>query len=136
MPVSWAHDLAGQRTIVTLTDPYSFQEWEETVAAMIAARACEPRGHFLVDRRQSAPPTTEFVRRMSETFVEHVVTIGRARVAVVVDSEAGFGMARMSQLLAEAQTPAVTIRAFRSYTEAERWLGTGAASASVEPSDR
>jgi hypothetical protein len=119
MPVSWAPGPAGHCTIVTLTDPYSFLEWEKALAGMMAARACEPRGCFLVDRRQAAPPTTEFV---------HVATIGQVRVAVVVDSDASFGMARMSQLLAEAQTPGITIRAFRSYAEAERWLGTGGAS--------
>jgi hypothetical protein len=66
---------------------------------------------------------------MSESFAEHVAIVGQARVAVVVDNEAGFGMARMSQLLAEAQTPGITIRVFRNYEDGARWLGTGGTSA-------
>jgi hypothetical protein len=127
MPVSWRVEPAARRTLVTLSDPYSFPEWEETLAAMIDAGACEPWRAFLVDRRDAAAPTTDFVRRMADAFGRHAQKIGSARVAIVVSNDVNFGMARMTQMLAEAQTPFITIRAFRKFEEAERWLGQGTA---------
>jgi hypothetical protein len=127
MPISWEVEPTAGRTVVTLADPYTFQDWEQTISAMLAARACEPWHRFLVDRRHSTPPTTEFVRRMAEAFVKHAARFRGARVAVVVDTDVGFGMARMSQMMAESQVPEITIRAFRSFDEAGRWLEQGQA---------
>lgn len=123
MVVTWRDSMreSGLRKM-RVTDPYTFPEWEQTMSAMVASRACEPWRSFLVDRRQSTPPTTEFVHRMTDVFGRHSAQIGYARVAVVVSSDVNFGMARLAQMRAEAQAPAITIRAFRSYEEAERWL--------------
>jgi hypothetical protein len=64
---------------------------------------------------------------MADAFGRHAQKIGSARVAIVVSNDVNFGMARMTQMLAEAQTPFITIRAFRKFEEAERWLGQGTA---------
>jgi len=122
MPVSWRVEPAARRTLVALSDPYSFPEWEEALTAMIESRACEPWRAFLVDRRNTAPPTTDFVHRMADAFGRYSSQIGSARVAIVVSNDVNYGMARMTQMLAEAQTPTITIRAFRKFEDAERWL--------------
>ena len=122
MPVSWQVDPTARRTLITLSDPYSFPEWEAALTEMIEAGACEPWRAFLVDRRDCAPPTTDFVRRMADAFGRNAPRIGSARVAIVVSNDVNFGMARMTQMLAEAQTPFITIRAFRKLDDAERWL--------------
>lgn len=127
MPISWSVEPAARRAVVTLIDPYTIQEWEAAMSAMIAARACQPWGNFLIDRRQSTPPTVEFVRRMTDFFGIHAAEMARARAAVIVSSDVGFGMARMTQLTAEARNPAITIRIFRSYDDADRWLMTNGA---------
>ena len=49
---------------------------------------------------------------------------GHTRVAVVVSNDVGFGMGRMAQMTVEATNAAISIRVFRAYEEAERWLTT------------
>ena len=55
-----------------------------------------------------------------------VMAIERAhtRVAVVVSNDVGFGMGRMAQMTVEATNAAISMRVFRTYEEAERWLAT------------
>ena len=89
---------------------------------MVAAGAREPWRTFLVDGRNSTPPTSEFVRMMVSAITGQSSVTGYARVAVVVDSEAGFGMGRMAQLTAEANSSAICMRVFRCYDTAQRWL--------------
>ena len=72
-------------------------------------------------------PIDRIMSKMAEAFVRHAARFRGARVAVVVDTDVGFGMARMSQMMAESQVPEITIRPFRSFDEAERWLGQGQA---------
>src|SRR5262245_10591682 len=123
MPICWSIQPALQCTVVTVSDPYTFQQWEAALADMVAGRACEPWRTFLVDRRNATPPSSEFVRMMVAALTGHVSAIGDTRVAVVVDSDAGFGMGRMAQLTAEANNSAISMRVFRCYETAQRWLG-------------
>ena len=62
---------------------------------------------------------------MADAFGRYSTQIGSARVAIVVNNDVNYGMARMTQMLAEAQTPTITIRAFRKFEDAERWLDQG-----------
>jgi hypothetical protein len=60
------------------------------------------------------------------TFIErHAEQMKRWRAAVVTSTDAGYGVARMLELSAEARNLAVQIRAFRDIRSAERWLATG-----------
>jgi hypothetical protein len=125
MPVCWSLEPPARRVVLTVTDPYTFHEWEEAVSTLLIDRACGSWRAFLVDRRQSSPPTTEFIRRMADFFSVHAAEMGNSRVAVVVSSEVGFGMSRMAQMSAEARNPSITIRTFRTYEDGERWLTAG-----------
>jgi hypothetical protein len=122
MPICWSLQPASQYTVVTFSDPYTFQQWEAAFAEMVAARACEPWRRFLIDRRNSMPPTSEFVGRMVYALSGHAALTDHTRVAVVVSTDAGFGMGRMAQMSAEASRPAISMRVFRSYEAAEGWL--------------
>ena len=108
---------------MTISDPYTFQQWEAAFADMVAARACEPWRTFLIDRRNATPPTSEFVRMMVYALTAQPAVNGETRVAVVVGSDTGFGMGRMAQLTTEANSSAISMRVFWTYEEAERWLG-------------
>jgi hypothetical protein len=125
MPICWNVQPSSPWTVVTFSDPYTFQQWEAAFAEMKALRACEPWRRFLIDRRHSMPPTSEFVQMMVRAMSAHAAVTGHARVAVVVSSDAGFGMGRMAQMTAEASTAAISMRIFRSYEAAERWLESG-----------
>jgi hypothetical protein len=122
MPICWNIEADRRRTVVTVADPYTFQQWEDALAEMMAAQACKWRT-FLIDRRKSTPPTPEFVRMMSYSLAVRADRIDQTRVAVVVSGDVGFGMGRMAQMTAEANNPAISMRVFRAYDEAERWLG-------------
>jgi hypothetical protein len=122
MPICWNIQQERQRTVVTVEDPYTLQQWEDALAEMMAAQACKWRT-FLIDRRQSTPPTPEFVRTMSYSLAVRTDRIDQTRVAVVVSDDVGFGMGRMAQMIAEANNPAISMRVFRAYDDAERWLG-------------
>lgn len=122
MPVSWSVDPASRRAVLTLTDPYTFQEWESALSAIIGHSAFAPPYNFLIDRRQASAPTAEFVRRMADFFASHARELGHSRGAVIVSSEVAYGAGRMAQLMAEARNPAITMRIFRDDVEAERWL--------------
>ena len=125
MPVCWSLEPPARRVVFTVTDPYTFHEWEDAVYAMLGNEYCTAWRAFLVDRRASTPPTTEFIRRMTDFFAAHADQMGHSRVAVVVNSDVGFGMSRMAQMSTEARTPTIVIRTFRSYEDGERWLGRG-----------
>jgi len=125
MPVSWTLDPASRRAVLTLTDPYTFQEWESAVTEILHDPAFSPPYNFLVDRRHATAPSAEFARRMSDFFAEHAPDLGRSRAAVIVSSDVAFGVGRMAQALTEARNPAITMRIFRNDIEAERWLAEG-----------
>ena len=123
MPICWSVQPCSQCTVVTFSDPYTFQQWEAAFADMRASRACEPWRSFLVDRRNAMPPTSEFVRMVVSAITSHPSRTADTRVAIVVSNDAGFGMGRMAQMTAEANNPGISMRVFRNYEEAERWLG-------------
>jgi hypothetical protein len=129
MPIGWSVQPALRCTVVTVADPYTFKQWEAAFAEMKVARACEPWRSFLIDRRHSAPPTPEFVRMMVSALSGHGDQTGHTRVAIVVSNDVGFGMGRMAQMSAEATNAAISMRVFRTYEEAERWLTVNAQSA-------
>jgi hypothetical protein len=61
---------------------------------------------------------------MVSAFTGHPAVTGDMRVAVVVACDAGFGMGRMAPLTAEANSSAISMRVFRCYETAQRWLGS------------
>ena len=124
MPIGWSVQPALQCTVVTVADPCTFKQWEAAFAEMKVARACEPWRTFLIDRRHATPPTPEFVRMMVNALSGHGDQTGDIRVAIVVSNDVGFGMGRMAQMTVEATNAAISMRVFRTYEEAERWLAT------------
>jgi hypothetical protein len=47
---------------------------------------------------------------------------GRARIAILVDSDFAYGMGRMYEMLSEVSDLPQAVRIFRHSTEAEQWL--------------
>jgi hypothetical protein len=76
----------------------------------------------LADRRGLPPASTQYVRRLA-SFAKAVGLLGTTRIAVVVDSTAAFGMARMGQLMVDGES--APLRIFTDIAEAETWLGVG-----------
>jgi hypothetical protein len=104
---------------LTYEDPYTFDEW--TRAMQVLLDAGRPL-RVLVDRRTGAPLPREFVEQMVQFFQRHANAVKGWRVAVVTTGDAGYGMARMLELTAEARNVSFALRSFRSYEPADAWL--------------
>jgi hypothetical protein len=89
-----------------------------------------PGYSVLVDRREARAPSPSFVRSQAAFLRQHADRLGNGHYAIVVhpeDAEA-FGMARMLEMIAENENPALRLRTFRDIDSAEQWL-----SAPTEP---
>jgi hypothetical protein len=122
MPVNWAVHASGRFAVLTIEDPHTFEEWRSTVLAMVAATSADPQMCLLVDRRHSTPPSLEEVKQMIDFFEQNRPVLARRSAAIVVADDAGFGVARMIELRSRLELPDGTIRVFREYDHAFRWL--------------
>ena len=130
MPITWTVD--GRRRLIRLTisDPYTFSEWEAASLDVFKHPNFSPGFQLLVDRRNATAPSTEFVRGMIDFGIRHAEVIGRNRTAIVVaDRSVAYGMARMSELLVEAERLPFDTYTCSSIEEAEQWLERGRSSA-------
>ena len=121
MPVTASADPDGRFSVVTVTDPYTIEEWRTAMLAAGDDVTFRSRRRMLIDRRRATPPTTAFVDSMIRFAAEHPADVG-TRVAVVVADSAGFGMARMAELKASGSVPEASIMVFREYAAAVDWL--------------
>jgi hypothetical protein len=122
MPITAAVDSSARFTVVSVTDPYTMEEW---CAAMLDVWDSPPfKKHraLLIDRRRAEPLTVAFVDTMTRFLAEHQDKIAGSRTASVVRDDTGFGMGRMTELRASVESPAAIIRPFRDYDHAVRWL--------------
>ena len=122
MPVHWREDLKQRWLVLVYSDPYTVAEWEQTITLVLQHPRWQPPRRLLVDRRYCAAPTTQFVHDIERFIRNHEHDFSGANVAVVVGTDAGYGMTRMHENLAEAQGMPLRIRAFRDWNEAETWL--------------
>ena len=122
MPVTWACDSSERFARLSVTDPYSFEEWRDAVLAILSAPVSETHHAVLIDRREAEPLTTDVVKQMLEFLARHQSLLSGGRVAVVVSDETSFGMTRMVQLRSTIDVPDGCIRPFRRYDEAVDWL--------------
>jgi len=123
MPIAWRFEPAGEYFIFSVTDPYTMEEWRDAMTAILAAPVTRTRIALLVDRRDTQPITADAVDQMTLFFSRHAPELAGYRAAILVNSDAVFGMARMTQLRAELRMNG-TIRPFRNPDDAVAWLTT------------
>lgn len=121
MPIAWRFEPAAEYFVFSVTDPYTMVEWREAMTAILAAPVTRTRIALLVDRRDTEPITADAVDQMALFFFHHRQELAGYRAAIVVNSDAVFGMARMTQLRAELRMSG-TIRPFRNHDDAVAWL--------------
>lgn len=118
MPVVLTVDPAGRFAVLTITDLYTIDQWRSAMAALLEHLVYHERGAVLVDRRHCVAPDGVFLSEMRQFFTRRKRDTSGMMAAVVVSDDAGFEMGRESE---RANTDG-TIRTFRNYDEAERWL--------------
>jgi hypothetical protein len=117
--------------VVVVSDPYSLLEWKDIVLEIAASNSATPL-HVLVDGRYCSPPTSDFVVRALSILQtqEHMLTGGR--VAVVVSTDASYGMGRLAEAAADVRQLSFAVRTFRAWPDAEQWLASSKASGEEE----
>src|SRR3954471_21903422 len=122
MPVATQFPSGGQFAILSITDPYTIEEWRTAARALLESEFCREHRRLLVDRRHAAAPTTAFVETMTHFFGAQRSELSGKHAAVLVADDAAFGMSRMTELLSQLKSPEMIIRTFRDYDTAVQWL--------------
>jgi hypothetical protein len=120
MSFSVSVDPSARRVRLDYTGSPNFEEWVAAVESALADSGYRPGFSWLIDRRDSVVPDTRFVRSAARFLGRRAAQFAGSRIAIVVDSEAGYGMSRMHQILTEESLPQLEI--FADIAEAERWL--------------
>jgi hypothetical protein len=91
-------------------------------AAVLTHPDYETGFNFLGDRREiGEEPDSAYVRAVALEVMTRQAVLGPCRWAVLVATDASYGMARMWGLLTEST--GVEIKPFRTLGEAAKWLG-------------
>jgi hypothetical protein len=121
MPLSWEVGPKERFVVLTITDPYMFEEWKVAIFSLHESGVFQEHRAVLVDRRAAAPPTTAFAAAVIDFMAVHPEALAR-RTAILVSDQASFGMARMLALRAELAAPDAKLMAFYGYPPAVSWL--------------
>ena len=122
MPIRWRFDTAGGFALMSVSDPYTIDEWRTAMTAILEAPVSRSHVAILVDRRDTQPLSTQSVEEMTRFLAEYQAELAGGRAAILVSDEVNFGMGRMTQLRSRLEIPNTTIRTFRSYDDAIAWL--------------
>jgi hypothetical protein len=121
MQIEWKVDSVARA--VTLTVSGNLGDEELLGLADEFAKASEVDRDFslLIDLRQAhgQKVTSAGVRKL---VARPLVLSAAFRLAVVVPSNLGFGMARMYEMLREGEGRGGAMRVFHDYDEAQRWI--------------
>lgn len=101
-----------------------FPEWAAMMRAIFGDPNYQPGFGFLSDRRSVAePPTSAYIRQVSDFVIDHQEQLRGSRLAMVVGGPATFGMARMSG--ERISRTGIEQAVFTDPGEAMRWLVAG-----------
>jgi hypothetical protein len=118
MPFTWAVDVMKRRVEITVTMPYTRDDARAVATAIASDVGYDPKYPFLIDTFGDVRPS--FVRDVAAFFETHRDKFSGARVAVVLPL--GSRVDKHQDQEIEALHLPVTLRVFRSYASAERWL--------------
>lgn len=122
MTIHWREDLKRRWAVMVYTDPYTVADWQKTMSEILAHPIASRPLRVLVDRRHCRAPAAQFIQQISDFMRRHHDRFRGGSVAIVASDAAGYGVARMTELLLEAEKMPCAVRAFRDWAEAEVWL--------------
>ena len=122
MGITWHDSTKSSGQIVTFTDPYTVLEWRDVVLALSERRSPGVARRLLIDARACAPPTAEFVVRALSVLETGIADSPSGRVAVVTSTDAAFAMGRLAEAAVDIRKLPFTLRTFRDWHDAEKWL--------------
>jgi hypothetical protein len=115
MPVSWR--IMNGLVYLESDEPATFEQWRRAVEGALADPGYQPGMGIIHDWRKHRTllPSAEVLKR-SDYLARNAARFGRTRWALLVDSNAGFGMGRMAETLTG---PGAALRVFRDPIAAE-----------------
>lgn len=123
MPVRYQIDQEHSLIRLELSDPLDRDAIPEIIGRLISDPGLRPGLSLLSDHSElKFTATTELVKAIPAVAHELADRLGPFRCALVVPSDASYGMARMAEAVAHGSP--IQIRAFRSSEEAEAWLNS------------
>ncbi len=121
MPVQYQIDQINSLVRLEPMDPIETEHFSETVQRLLSDPAIRPGLSVISDHSKlDYTATTDVVASIPALLVKLAERLGPFRCALVVPSDASYGMANMAGVFA-GNTPA-EVRAFRSLEDAEAWL--------------
>lgn len=123
MSIASSIDAAAGIVSLTFTGVSSYDEWERTIAKVIADPDYRMGMCMLSDRREAKDiMTKDYINRVVDYLSLHGASFVGSGWALVADTPADFGMTRMAATFAERTL--VEVRAFQSLDAALAWLRT------------
>jgi hypothetical protein len=120
MPITWSIESGGRFVRMSIADPYTIDEWRDTVTTILESPAVHSPLRLLVDRRDTQSLTKAMVEGINRFFAEHQQGLAGVRAAVLLSRGVYFEMARMLRTV--VRIPNTSVRTFRDYDEAVEWL--------------
>ena len=119
MPITWSVEPDGFVRF-TVVDPYTIDEWRETMTAILHSPSVHLPLTLLVDRRGTQTLSKSTVEGFNRFFGERQQALLGGRIAIVLSSGVYFEIAGM--LRAVLSIPNTAVRTFQDYDEALEWL--------------
>ena len=109
---------------VTTVGDATLQGFNDFVKAIFEHEEWKPGGRILLDHTKlnTAPLTVEEVRAIANIATKYNEQFGKAKLALVVDRDLEYGMARMWQVFVETEVWYASEKLFRDRDEAVAWL--------------
>lgn len=120
MPITWSVEPCGRFVLFTVVEPYTVDEWRDTMTAIIESPMVTQPLTLLVDRRGTHSLSKAMVEAFNRFFTDHEQALSGGRSAIVLSSGVYFEIAEMLRTVLRIRD--TTVRTFQDYDEAVVWL--------------
>jgi hypothetical protein len=120
MPITWRVEPDERFVLFIVVDPYTIDDWRETMTAILECPSVRLPLTLLVDRRGTQSLSKATVEGFNRFFTEHLDTLSGGRCAIVLSSGVYFEIAGMLRTV--LSIPNTSVRTFQDYDEALAWL--------------
>ena len=118
--IDYGIDVPARMVRLVFSGSVPFETWAATMETIFGLPDYRPGFDFLVDRRDAEAATADEVRRIVAFIYKNRAACANSRWAIVVTSDADFGMVRMTQALAYDHPTEIEI--FHDVDHAISWL--------------
>lgn len=126
VPITSSVHASGKIIVLTLSSPYTADDWRAAVRDVLADPAFHEHPAVLVDRSGADPPSPAFVDTLVEAVGTFANAMAHARVAILVADRLAFGMARMGVTKFELRRGGPPMAVFCEEAAAVAWLHSDA----------